>query len=175
MFGAALAAMGGARRAFASRGRRQEHVYDIDDIDRVRKGKVLVLFLGNGPRTQYKDVDTVMADLDPHLTSLISEHGRFIAVFGGDTYIPSKPDLGVIIKRVRDAYSVPLLGVVGWDDVDDHVDFIYRYESSVCAKTGRVLYGGKDEQGNLVVRIASQYRYHEFTIYRIIIIILQFH
>ncbi|KAJ1485151.1 hypothetical protein T484DRAFT_1946212 [Baffinella frigidus] len=109
-----------------------------------------VLFLGNGPRTQYADVDAVMTSLQAPLEKLSAELGEWVAVFGGDSYVESAPDLGAVMKRVQQLHGVPLLAVVGWEDVDAHVDLAYRYSSQTCGKTGRELYGGFDDEGQPV-------------------------
>merc|ERR1712196_744644 len=74
----------------------------------------------------------------------------WVAAFGGDTMIPTAPDLGSVMAQVQQRCQVPLLAVVGWDEIDPHVDFAYRYASQTCGRTGRELYGGFDEDGDAV-------------------------
>mmetsp|Transcript_21515 Transcript_21515/g.38162 ORF Transcript_21515/g.38162 Transcript_21515/m.38162 type:complete len:263 (+) Transcript_21515:66-854(+) len=112
--------------------------------------KRLVLFLGNGPRFQYENPDKIMDILQGKLTNLKAECQDLIGVYGGDTCIAEKPDLGVIMKRVKDAINVPLCAVVGWDELDNHVDFSYRYDIFKDKSSGRELYGGFDENGKPV-------------------------
>eukprot|EP00928_Gymnodinium_smaydae_P019618 TRINITY_DN17536_c0_g1_i1.p1 TRINITY_DN17536_c0_g1~~TRINITY_DN17536_c0_g1_i1.p1 ORF type:complete len:224 (-),score=24.22 TRINITY_DN17536_c0_g1_i1:89-760(-) len=122
-----------------------QNLEELDEQAGLR-GKPFLLFLGNGPRYQYQNPDEVMRLLKPALRGF----GDCIAVFGGDTYVPEKPDLGAIMKGVKDDLGLPLLAVVGWDDVDAHVSAYVRYDSDVCEKIGRVLYGGVKEDGELV-------------------------
>ena len=118
------------------------------------RARAPVLFLGNGPRTQYADVDAVMSSLQAPLQKLNEELGEWVAVFGGDSYVEASPDLGAVMKQVQKIHGVPLVAVVGWDDVDAHVDFSYRYSSQTCRKTGRELYGGFNDVGQPVAGTA---------------------
>lgn len=104
-----------------------------------------VLFLGNGPRTQYADVNAVMESADVPLRQLRKEFGdSLIAVFGGDTCIEGEPDLGVLMREVKGRHDMPLLAVVGWDEVDQHIDFAFRYVTKQSEDSGREVYGGFD-------------------------------
>jgi len=118
------------------------------------RARAPVLFLGNGPRTQYADVDAVMSSLQAPLHTLSEELGEWVAVFGGDSYVESAPDLGAVMKQVQTIHGVPLIAVVGWDDVDAHVDYAYRYSAQTCGKTGRKLYGGLNDAGQPVAGTA---------------------
>ena len=109
------------------------------------KREPLVLFLGNGPRNVYADVEGIMRNIELAQPSL-NLGPKDLLVFGGDTYVENQPDLGVVVKRVQEAYQIPLLAVVGWDDVDSHCNFFFRYSIETCEKTGRKLYGGVNFQ-----------------------------
>ena len=146
-------------------------------------GPNFVLFLGNGPRHQYRDVDAVMASLRPALREIpeCGPSSSWVAVFGGDTADPNQPDvrcvssdaiarnvggaktdptdifdprsaeqLGIVMQRLKEEWKVPLCAVVGWDDVDAHCDYAYRYDSQVCEETGRTMYGGFSGTGKAV-------------------------
>ena len=97
----------------------------LAELDAALDGRPMVLFLGNGARKQYADVDGAVTALVSRL--LANLPAKFVAVYGGDTFVPEKPDLGVVMKRIQETLFVPLLAVVGWEDHDAHVDFTWRY------------------------------------------------
>lgn len=119
------------------------------DVAALLQSRSLVLFLGNGPRYQYRSVPAVLDALDAPLGQIGEELGPWVAVFGGDSCVDSAPDLGVVMREVKARHGVPLLAVAAWD-VEDHVDYVFRYESQVCEATGRELYGGVDGDGEPV-------------------------
>lgn len=85
------------------------------------------LVLGNGPKRGYADASAAAlaarAALDPLLA-----RGRVLAVFNGDTALPARPDLGMVVKHLRGcAPGLDLLAVQSWAEVDDHVDFVHRH------------------------------------------------
>jgi hypothetical protein len=113
-------------------------------------GRRLVLFLGNGPRYQYQDVAAITQALRPHIEEVTAQVGDWVAVFGGDSYVPEAPDLGAVMKSVKDTFGIPLCAVVGWEDVDEHVDITVKYEIQKDERTGRDLYGGFGSDGKPV-------------------------
>ena len=71
------------------------------------------------------------------------------AIFGGDTSVPEKPDLGYVLHRLAATAAFPgwtlrLVAVQSWPELDPHVDLAFFYEDA----GGR--YGGFDEQGRPV-------------------------
>ncbi|EKX36209.1 hypothetical protein GUITHDRAFT_145901 [Guillardia theta CCMP2712] len=121
------------------------------------------LFLGNGPRLQYEDVEQVWQNLTPVLRELDEEAGgpqHWLAVFGGDSDVgygdPAGYDMGRVMAMLRERRGTKLLAVVGWDDVDAHVDFAYKCSTTNCFciissllrynieidEDGKELYGG---------------------------------
>jgi len=113
------------------------------------RNRAPVLFLGNGPRTQYKNVSAVVNNFE-QISHTLGGNDDWIAVFGGDTYVPEAPDLGAVMAELQRKSRVQLLAVVGWDDIDPHVNYAYRYASQKCEKTGRELYGGFNHLGDPV-------------------------
>merc|ERR1719167_1763809 len=73
----------------------------------------MFLFLGNGPRYQYDNIEDLNLQVETQLRSLLPGSGRWMALFGGDTYVPEKPDLGAVIKFIKAKYqtSVHLVAV----------------------------------------------------------------
>ena len=63
------------------------------------------LFLGNGPRLQYEDVEQVWRNLTPVLQDLDGEAGgpqHWLAVFGGDSNVGYGYPAGYDMGRVRE-------------------------------------------------------------------------
>ena len=126
----------------------------------------VVLLLGFGARAGYGDLPGAYADVRARLAhvfanvapelSITPKPSRdWLLVFGGDTAIESKPDLGMLVKRLRSTtapWPAPLgarsewsvaptvLAVQCWEEVDDHIDFVYVYPSDW--HEGRQLWGG---------------------------------
>jgi len=108
------------------------------------------LFVGNGAKLQYKDMDAVRQCLGEFGETLETKHGhgRWLGVYGGDTFIEKSPDLGAAMHFLKSRFSLPLLAVQGWDEVDDFVDYLWRYPEEKDGN-GRTLYGGVRD-GNIV-------------------------
>ena len=80
-----------------------------------RNIKKVLLFIGNGPRFQYKDVLKVDSEVDLCLSKLLrldqdkeevssltrEPRQPWMAIFGGDTYLPDSPDLGAVMYSVK--------------------------------------------------------------------------
>ena len=102
------------------------------------------LFIGNGAKLQYGNMEQVRASLQPVLTNISNLHGGskgWMAVYGGDTYDPANPCLGSCMHYVKSQFSPYLLSVQGWPQVDSFVDFVFQYEEKRDQK-GEILYGG---------------------------------
>merc|ERR1711874_660536 len=62
------------------------------------------LFIGNGAKLQYGNMEQVRSSLKPVLTNISNLHGGnrgWMAVYGGDTYDPANPDLGSCMHYVK--------------------------------------------------------------------------
>ena len=122
----------------------------------------IYLFIGNGAKLQYKDMTQVKAGLVPVLDQIESLHGPggWLAVYGGDTWVEEKPDLGACMHLIKQVYKPTILSVQGWEEKDNFVDYVYIYEEEKD-ETGRVLYGGL-RNGQLVggsrVYLGHQFR-----------------
>ena len=88
--------------------------------------------------------------LGPVVQKLEEKHGKgkWLAVYGGDTALLEKPDLGACIEWMKQDFSPLVMSVQGWEECDNFVDFMFRYEEEKDAK-GRTVYGGVIE-GQLV-------------------------
>ena len=111
-----------------------------NDVDRV------FLFLGNGPKLQYKDIKAVKSELNETLDRTLNvqencHQKRWMAIFGGDTFLEEKPDLGTVIFHVKEKYNPILVAVQCWPEFDPHVDFVWKYASEKN-ENGRTIYGG---------------------------------
>eukprot|EP00961_Rhodomonas_salina_P107138 1442461-Rhodomonas_salina.2 len=87
------------------------------------------LFLGNGPRRGYQSVPQILDNLKPHIEAKLAS-GSMLAVFGGDTAVPERPDLGLVMRGVRSQWGgdgLRLLAVQGWEECQEHVDFVHRH------------------------------------------------
>ena len=98
------------------------------------------LFIGNGAKLQYSSLSQVKTVLTPTVDHLDSKHGagRWLAVYGGDTWVEDKPDLGTCMHWVKQMYNPYMMAVQGWEECDKFVDFVYKYEEE------------KDDQGRTV-------------------------
>ena len=119
---------------------------DFNDVSKMMSKKGLAaayLFIGNGPKLQYKDMTEVTQNLTLHLDKIQSAHGpgNWLAVYGGDTFVEESPDLGAVMAFVKKTYQVPLLSVQGWSEVDDFVDYVLPYDEEKDPN-GRIVYGG---------------------------------
>merc|ERR1711902_102716 len=102
------------------------------------------LFIGNGAKLQYGNMEQVRASLQPVLNSISNQHGGsrgWMAVYGGDTYDPANPCLGSCMHYVKTQFSPYILSVQGWPEVDNFVDFVLKYEEQRDQK-GNIVYGG---------------------------------
>lgn len=95
----------------------------------VRSYAAVCLLLGNGPRRGYADAAAAALEASAHLEPLLAR-GRVLAIFNGDTAVPSRPDLGMVAKHMRERHGpagIELLSVQSWDEVDEHVDHVFRH------------------------------------------------
>ena len=108
------------------------------------------LFIGNGANLQYANMDKVKTVLVPAMEHLDKKHGAggWLAVYGGDPWVADKPDLGACMQWVKQKYKPYVMAVQGWEECDEFVDYVYKYEEDKDAQ-GRTLYGGLKE-GQLV-------------------------
>ena len=108
------------------------------------------LFIGNGAKLQYANMDKVKTVLAPAMESLDKKHGAggWLAVYGGDTWVEDKPDLGACMHWVKQVYKPYMMAVQAWEECDEFVDFVYKYEEEKDEQ-GRTLYGGVKD-GKLV-------------------------
>ena len=108
------------------------------------------LFIGNGANLQYANMDKVKTVLAPTIEHLDRKHGAggWLAVYGGDTWVEDKPDLGACMHWVKQLYKPYIMAVQGWEECDEFVDFVYKYEEEKDEQ-GRTLYGGVKD-GKLV-------------------------
>ena len=92
-------------------------------------------------------VKTVLA---PTIDHLDTKHGagKWLAVYGGDTWVEDKPDLGACMHWVKQVYKPHMVAVQGWDECDEFVDFVFKYEAEKDDQ-GRTVYGGVKD-GHLV-------------------------
>jgi hypothetical protein len=130
----------------------QRRFSSLDELQKTLGERKFVLFLGNGPRYQYESVDEIVDKLQPVIETLKQETScnGLVAIFGGDTFVPAHPDLGAVMKAVKDRFGLQLCAVAGWDEIDTHVDFSIHYKIEVDTQTGRELYGGVTSDGKLV-------------------------
>merc|ERR1712227_600629 len=107
------------------------------------KMKAAYLFIGNGQKYQYQDMKEVERKLSIFLDTITNKHGNgsWLAVYGGDSYIPDKPDLGTVMAFVKNKYNVPILSIQGWPEIDNFVDYTWMYKAEKD-ENERILYGG---------------------------------
>ena len=55
-------------------------------------------------KLQYKSLDEVKQRICPVLDELQTKHGasKWLAVYGGDTFVEEKPDLGAVMALVKE-------------------------------------------------------------------------
>jgi len=123
---------------------------EVANVMLKRNLKATYLFIGNGAKLQYKSMDEVKQKICPVLDELQSKHGssKWLAVYGGDTFVKEKPDLGAVMALVKEKYDVPILSIQGWPEVDDFVDCVLIYDEQKD-ENGRTIYGGVTD-GKLV-------------------------
>ena len=119
------------------------NIEDVFDIMSKRDLTAAYLFIGNGAKLQYKNMDEVKERLSPVLDRLQANHGvsKWLAVYGGDTFVKEKPDLGAVMAFVKEKYNPPLVSVQGWPEYDNFVDYVLMYDPETT-KEGRIVYGG---------------------------------
>eukprot|EP00092_Neocalanus_flemingeri_P102467 GFUD01131067.1.p1 GENE.GFUD01131067.1~~GFUD01131067.1.p1 ORF type:complete len:186 (-),score=72.08 GFUD01131067.1:200-757(-) len=120
------------------------------------------LFIGNGAKLQYASMSKVKTVLAPTIDHLNCKHGagRWLAVYGGDTWVEDKPDLGACMHWVKQEYNPPMVAVQGWEECDKFVDYVYKYEEEKDVQ-GRTMYGGVKEGalvGGTKVYLGEQFR-----------------
>ena len=120
-----------------------QDIQAVSDLMSKRELVAAYLFIGNGAKLQYKSLDEVKLKLSPILDELQAKHGasKWLAVYGGDSYVKEKPDLGAVMAFVKEKYDIPLVAVQGWPQVDDFVDYVLTYEEQRDVN-GRTIYGG---------------------------------
>ena len=107
----------------------------VSNLDKVAGLKVLVL--GNGPGRQYADPDLAVKAAAEALKGFVNKQNRddktLILIFGGDTAVREKPDIGIIIKGLKESphlltgWNLRLLSVQSWKEVQSHVDMVRYY------------------------------------------------
>ena len=140
-------------------------VKDFNDVTKMMSKKNIeaaYLFIGNGPKLQYKNMTEVAQKLSFHLDEIQSLHGpgNWLAVYGGDTFVEESPDLGAVMVFVKNTYQVPLLSVQGWSEVDDFVDYVMICDEEKDSN-GRIVYGGVSDgklYGGTKIYLGSDFR-----------------
>ena len=133
--------------------------HDFQRLLLVRKIEFVCLFIGNGPKLQYQDLDAVKLKVSEAIEKTLNPIAKYgdriensdhtwLALYGGDTFVEDKPDLGSVIHFVKQKYNPILVSVQCWDELDSHVDYVWKYPKVVT--DGRVVYGGFNEMGNPV-------------------------
>ena len=114
------------------------------------------LFIGNGKKLQYANMEQVMGSLRPVMTKLDNVHGsmKWMAVYGGDDYDPKNPDLGACMQFIKKEFKPTIMSVQSWESVDDFVDYVYFYEEQLD-ETGKDVYGGVTSSDNQVKLIGG--------------------
>ncbi|MBU0745050.1 MAG: hypothetical protein KKE11_06790 [Gammaproteobacteria bacterium] len=110
---------------------------DSELMNTIRHYSAAILFVGNGAKSQYADINSTLSKVDAVVSNLNSLYGegRWIAVFGGDAYVADKPDIAHIVRYLKEVQGVPVLAVqsdvvVGWGGVDKYIDYV-RYIPTV--------------------------------------------
>ena len=114
--------------------------------------------VGYGSKCQLQDVEQAKAGADRVLAHLNEQFGagKWMAVFGGDSYNEEKPDIAVICKHIQDQ-GVPLLAIQcskvdeEWGGVDwpTDLDAVHYYPTDLSDEQA-VLWGGRTSDGKLV-------------------------
>ena len=101
------------------------------------------LFIGNGAKLQYDNMENVKTVLGPVIEDLDRNHGagQWLAVYGGDIWVEDSPDLGACMYWIKKVYKPYTMAVQGWMEHDEFVDYVYIYEEEKDDE-GRTLYGG---------------------------------
>uniref|UniRef100_A0A7M5TVR3 Uncharacterized protein n=1 Tax=Clytia hemisphaerica TaxID=252671 RepID=A0A7M5TVR3_9CNID len=134
---------------------------DFHQLLKLHHIQKVCLFIGNGPKLQYKDLDAVKLKTSHAIETIVglkpseivkrteSEYQKCLVLYGGDTFIEDKPDLGAVIHYVKKKYNPILVSVQCWKEFDEHVDYVWTYPEQISDQ-GRVIYGGFDEKGKPV-------------------------
>ena len=64
--------------------------------------------------------------------------------------IEDRPDLGAVMKRLKEKFNMPLLAVQCWNEYDSHVDIIYLYPKVSYAESSSLTWGGVTKEGRAV-------------------------
>ena len=100
------------------------------------------LFIGNGAKLQYDNMEKVKTVLGPVIEDLNRAHGagQWLAVYGGDTWVEDSPDLGACMYWIKQVYKPYTMAVQGWMEHDEFVDYVFIYEEEKDDE-GKTLYG----------------------------------
>ena len=81
------------------------------------------LLVGSGARRQYREMHAVRRALAAVADDLDRKIGRgkWLIVYGGDDYKPTKPDVAHVVKWLAQARSVPVLAVASAVVRDEYV------------------------------------------------------
>jgi hypothetical protein len=109
--------------------------------------KDVYLFIGNGARLQYKELNKVCDSLKPIVKGFKKP---WLAAFGGDSCIEDRPDLGAVMKRLKDEFQMPLLAVQCWKEFDSHIDLVYQYPRVEYEENKSLSWGGLTKEGKIV-------------------------
>lgn len=120
---------------------------DLTDYLREENIKDVYLFIGNGARLQYKELSKVCETLYPIVKTFKKP---WLAAFGGDSCIEDRPDLGAVMKRLKEKFNMPLLAVQCWNEYDSHVDIIYLYPKVSYEESSSLTWGGVTKEGKVV-------------------------
>lgn len=111
-------------------------------LNTTRNFSATLLFVGHGSKSQFADVPALLAEVDKVVTQLNARYsrGNWLAVFGGDPYNPEKPDIGVVMKHLKDS-DVPVMAiqsdvVIEWGGVDKYIDFVHWVPTATVPETG---------------------------------------
>jgi len=109
--------------------------------------KDVYLFIGNGARLQYKELSKVCDSLYP----IVKQFKKpWLAAFGGDSCIEDRPDLGAVMKRIKEKFNMPLMAVQCWSEFDSHVDLLYLYPKVSYDEDSNLMWGGVRKDGKAV-------------------------
>ncbi|MBT9588332.1 hypothetical protein IV102_33650 [bacterium] len=114
-----------------------------DTLKTVDSYKASILVLGFGSKGQYKDPEAAEMALDKVADQLDAEYGKgkWLAVFGGDSYKADAPDVASMVKHLQEQRSVPVLAlqsdkVKEWGGVDKHLDYVHYVPTTIIDSTG---------------------------------------
>ena len=120
------------------------------------------MFIGNGAKLQYDNMEKVKTVLGPVIEDLDRIHGagQWLAVYGGDTWVEDSPDLGACMHWVKQVYKPYIMAVQGWKEHDEFVDYVFIYEEEKDDE-GKTLYGGVQDGkllGGSKVYLGAEFR-----------------